>query len=113
MTPRDKEDVVDIPKGFPTLGSSHQPRPLVQTPNSYSPHRSCIPLGQLKLNMSWIGELTGGKAPAPYVADPSEEKVADPNIAGRMVSRKSANQPFLKYVFGYQRFIKYLTKLSS
>ncbi|KAF5321705.1 hypothetical protein D9619_001068 [Psilocybe cf. subviscida] len=47
--------------------------------------------------MSWIGELSGGKKPAPYVSDPSEEKVADPNIAGRMVTKKSANQPFLKY----------------
>jgi len=48
--------------------------------------------------MSWLGELAGGAPPAPYVDD-STDKVADPNIPGRMVSNKPANRPFLAYVF--------------
>jgi len=48
-------------------------------------------------NMSWIGELAGG-APPPRYVDDSTDKVADPNIPGRMVSNKSANRPFLAYV---------------
>ncbi|PPR02474.1 hypothetical protein CVT24_002023 [Panaeolus cyanescens] len=46
--------------------------------------------------MSWIGELSGGKPPEPYIDD-SPNKVPDPNIPNRMVSTKSANQPFLAY----------------
>lgn len=46
--------------------------------------------------MSWIGELAGG-APPPRYVDDSTDKVADPNIPGRMVSNKSANRPFLAY----------------
>ncbi|KAF8914145.1 cytochrome b5-like heme/steroid binding domain-containing protein [Gymnopilus junonius] len=46
--------------------------------------------------MSWIPELAGGEAPPKYV-DTSSDKVPDPVIPNRMVSNKSANQPFLAY----------------
>ncbi|KAF8204831.1 cytochrome b5-like heme/steroid binding domain-containing protein [Pholiota molesta] len=46
--------------------------------------------------MSWMGELSGGEAPPPFVDD-SPDKVPDPYIPNRMVSTKTANQPFLAY----------------
>ncbi|KAJ7873392.1 cytochrome b5-like heme/steroid binding domain-containing protein [Mycena olivaceomarginata] len=46
--------------------------------------------------MSWMGGLTG-KEPERYVAPPDEPKVADPHIPDRLVSNKSANQPFLAH----------------
>jgi len=43
-----------------------------------------------------MGALTGQEPPK-YVADEDELKVKDPSIPNRMVSTKSANQPFLMY----------------
>ncbi|KAL4264196.1 Cytochrome b5 heme-binding domain-containing protein [Pleurotus pulmonarius] len=49
--------------------------------------------------MSWLKEMAGGEAPAPYKepSGPSEAKVKDPAIPNRMVSTKTANKPFLAY----------------
>ncbi|KAF7330783.1 Sterol metabolism-related protein [Mycena venus] len=46
--------------------------------------------------MSWMSGLTG-QEPERYVAPPDEPKVQDPHIPDRMVSNKSANQPFLAH----------------
>ncbi|KAF7331758.1 Sterol metabolism-related protein [Mycena kentingensis (nom. inval.)] len=46
--------------------------------------------------MSWMGGLTG-QEPERYVAPEDEPKVADPAIPDRMVSAKTANQPFLAH----------------
>ncbi|KAJ7047776.1 cytochrome b5-like heme/steroid binding domain-containing protein [Mycena alexandri] len=46
--------------------------------------------------MSWMGGLTGAE-PERYVAPADEPKVKDPHIPDRMVSAKSANQPFLAH----------------
>ncbi|KAJ7283370.1 cytochrome b5-like heme/steroid binding domain-containing protein [Mycena rebaudengoi] len=46
--------------------------------------------------MSWMSGLQG-ETPPPYIAPPDEEKVKDPSIPDRMVSAKSANQPFLAH----------------
>lgn len=47
--------------------------------------------------MSWLAGLARGEEPPPY-KDTSTDKVPDPSIPNRMVSNKSANQPFLAYV---------------
>ncbi|KAJ6516302.1 cytochrome b5-like heme/steroid binding domain-containing protein [Mycena sanguinolenta] len=46
--------------------------------------------------MSWLAGLTGQQPPR-YVPPPDELKVKDPNIPDRMVSNKTANQPFLAH----------------
>jgi len=46
--------------------------------------------------MSWMSGLTG-QEPERYVPPPDEAKVPDPYIPDRMVSAKSANQPFLAH----------------
>ncbi|KAJ7265847.1 cytochrome b5-like heme/steroid binding domain-containing protein [Mycena haematopus] len=46
--------------------------------------------------MSWMAGLTG-QEPARYVPPPDELKVKDPSIPDRMVSAKTANQPFLAH----------------
>ncbi|KAJ7638445.1 cytochrome b5-like heme/steroid binding domain-containing protein [Roridomyces roridus] len=46
--------------------------------------------------MSWMSGLTG-QEPERYVPPPDELKVPDPSIPDRMVSAKSANQPFLAH----------------
>ncbi|CAK5262679.1 unnamed protein product [Mycena citricolor] len=46
--------------------------------------------------MSWLGGLTGQDVPT-YVTPKDEAKVQDPAIKDRMVSAKSANQPFLRH----------------
>ncbi|KAF7354947.1 Sterol metabolism-related protein [Mycena sanguinolenta] len=46
--------------------------------------------------MSWLAGLTGQEPPR-YVPPPDELKVKDPSIPDRMVSNKTANQPFLAH----------------
>ncbi|KAJ7477149.1 hypothetical protein B0H11DRAFT_2158246 [Mycena galericulata] len=46
--------------------------------------------------MSWMSGLTG-QEPERYIPPPDELKVQDPSIPDRMVSAKSANQPFLAH----------------
>jgi len=46
--------------------------------------------------MSWFKSLQG-ETPERYVAPPEETTVKDPSIPNRMVSNKTANQPFLAY----------------
>jgi len=47
-------------------------------------------------SMSWLAGIARGEDPPPY-KDTSTDKVPDPSIPNRMVSNKSANQPFLAY----------------
>ncbi|KAK7061355.1 sterol metabolism-related protein [Favolaschia claudopus] len=46
--------------------------------------------------MSWMSGLTGQEPPR-YVAPPEELTVPDPHIPDRLVSNKTANQPFLAH----------------
>lgn len=54
--------------------------------------------------MSWLAGVAGGEEPSPY-KDTSTDKVPDPSIPNRMVSNKSANQPFLAYVLNSQHTV--------
>lgn len=54
--------------------------------------------------MSWLAGVAGGEDPPPY-KDTSTDKVPDPSIPNRMVSNKSANQPFLAYVLKAQHSV--------
>ncbi len=69
--------------------------------------------------MSWTGSQVGGEAPAPYVEDHNTEKVLHlswtaqlivtrifkvADYSGRAVANKSANRPYLAYVFTHRLF---------
>lgn len=58
--------------------------------------------------MSWLKGLQGNE-PDRYVEPEDTPKVADPAIANRNVSTKSANQPFLAYVLPFCRLLLVMT----